>query len=355
MRPAILLLFSLALAGCRRDEAEQQPAPAAPPGITPFVLQLPPGALELIGPPVDMSHNPLTVQGVALGRKLFHDPVLSADHSVSCASCHRQEHAFADPAVLSQGVGGALGTRHAMSLANLAWSDRFFWDGRIEGLEAQAHDPVVHPLEMANTWPTVEARLAVDPAYRALFRAAFGSESTDSSAVTNALAQFVRSLTSFDSPFDRFHFGGDVSAMSEEAQNGLVLFNSQGRCGGCHTLGLFTDQAFRNNGLDLVHNDPGLGAHTGNPGDLGKFKVPTLRNVAVSAPYMHDGRFATLEEVLQHYNGGVHMASPNVDLLMDYWGMNPTPFSPNEINDLLAFLNALTDEQFLTDPAHAAP
>lgn len=302
--------------------------------------------------PVD---NPLTEEGVALGRRLFHEPALSQDNSLSCASCHRQENAFSDPRAFSIGVDGSLGTRNAMPLINLAWGTGMFWDGRVHGLEAQAHDPVVNPIEMNNEWALVEQRLNADPTYRSMFQAAFGTDLADSALVTKAIAQFERTLVSFGSPFDRYWYGGDPNAMSEEAINGLALFKSQGKCAGCHVLGLFTDNVFRNNGLDLNPTDPGSGGITGAVADIGKFKVPSLRNVAVTGPYMHDSRFATLEEVLGFYNGGVRMGSPNVDGHMDFWGMNPSPFSPDEINDLHAFLNALTDTTFLNNPAHAAP
>lgn len=350
---AALVLLPAALAGCRRDDALEPEAPLS--GPTPAALVLPAGVLEHVGAPTLPASNPLTREGIALGRKLFHETKLSDDLTLSCASCHVQANAFADPRPLSTGTNGAVGTRNAMSLVNLAWSDHLFWDGRVQGLEAQAHDPVTDPVEMRNTWPVVEARLNADAEYRALFRGAFGTEQIDSTLVTNALAQFVRSLVSFNAPFDRYWYGGDTTALSEEARNGLALFSAQGKCAGCHAPGLFTDNAFRNNGMDLVFADPGLGGVTGLAEDQGKFKVPTLRNIAVTGPYMHDARFTTLEEVLAHYNGGVHMASPNVDLLMDFWGMNPTPFSADEVHDLVLFLNALTDETLLTDPALSAP
>ncbi|MBL7965180.1 MAG: cytochrome-c peroxidase [Flavobacteriales bacterium] len=358
-RPIILpatvfvVVMMAVLPGCRKDPVVYAGEEAGWP--TPADLDLPPGVLALLGMPDMPLDNPLTVEGIALGRRLFYEKALSDTQTMSCASCHRQGNAFSDPRAFSVGTDGRVGTRNSMTLANLAWGDRMFWDGRVHGLEAQAHDPVVDPLEMNNSWPVVEQRLNADAEYRQLFRQAFGTTEIDSTLVTHALAQFIRTMTSFDSPFDRYWFGGDTTAMSEEALNGLALFTSQGKCAGCHTLGLFTDNAFRNNGLDLVVTDPGLGAVTGDPGDLGRFKVPTLRNIAVTAPYMHDSRFATLEEVLGHYNGGVHMASPTVDPLMDFWGMNPAPFSPNEIIDLMAFLHSLTDETFLLDPRFAEP
>ena len=343
----------MVLVACVRDEAAEPSVDDGSP--TPAQLVVPAGLLAQIGAPVFPTDNPLTTEGIALGRKLFYENALSDDLSVNCGSCHKQANAFADPSPFSEGTNGSLGTRNAMSLVNLAWGDRMFWDGRVQGLEAQAHDPVTNPVEMNNTWPVVESRLNAAAEYRPLFMAAFGTETADSVLVTNAIAQFVRSITSFDSPFDRFWYGGDSTAMSEEARNGLFHFTSQGKCAGCHSLGLFTDNAFRNNGLDVSPADPGYSETTGLPEDFAKFKVPTLRNIAVTAPYMHDARFSTLEEVLGHYNGGVHMNSPNVDLLMDFWGMNPSPFSPDEIHDITAFLNALTDQSLLTNPTLAEP
>lgn len=347
-----LALGMAALAGCRKEAEAPSPLMGSPSGVQ---LNIPPAVLDALGAPVLPADNPLTIEGIALGRKLFHEKALSIDLSMSCASCHQQANSFADPLPFSVGTDGSTGTRSAMPLANLAWATQFFWDGRAEGLEAQAHDPVVNPVEMHNTWTLVEERLNADGIYRQMFHDAFGTQAIDSTLVVKAIAQFERSLLSFNSPFDRFYYGSDATAMSEEAQNGFTLFKSQGKCAGCHTVGLFTDNAFRNNGLDLAPADPGLGAISGNPADLGKFKVPSLRNVAVTAPYMHDSRFASLEEVLGHYNGGVLMASPNVDGHMDFWGMNPTPFSADEINDLLAFLQALTDSTFLNNPAYGQP
>ncbi len=339
--------------GCRRDE---DAAPVVDNGVpTPAHLDIPPGVLAQTGEPSQPADNPLTQEGVAFGRRLFYETALSDNQTLSCGSCHKQANAFADPRPFSEGTNGAVGTRNAMSLVNLVWGERMFWDGRAPGLEAQAHDPVTNPVEMNNTWSLVEDRLNSEEAYRQMCRAAFGTEHIDSTLVTQAIAQFIRTIVSFDSPFDRYWYGGDTAAMSEEALNGLFHFTSQGKCGGCHVPGLFTDNAFRNNGIDLTITDPGYGGTTGDPGDVGKFKVPTLRNIALTAPYMHDSRFATLEDVLNHYNGGVHMASPNVDLLMDFWGMNPTPFSADEIHDITAFLNALTDPGLLTDPDLSEP
>lgn len=348
-----LLCALLLFAGCERDDEAEPAAQGASP--TPVQLYLPDGVADLVGIPLMPVDNPLTNEGIAFGRKLFYENALSDDLSLNCGSCHKQANAFADPSPFSEGTDGSLGTRNAMSLVNLAWGDRMFWDGRVQGLEAQAHDPVTNPVEMNNSWPVVEGRLNASSEYPLMCNAAFGTEQVDSTLVTKAIAQFLRSITSFDSPFDRYWFGGDSSAMPEEARNGLYLFTHQGKCSGCHAPGLFTDNAFRNNGLDVSPVDPGFGVTTGLPADFGKFKVPTLRNIAVTGPYMHDSRFSTLEDVLGHYNGGVHMASPNVDLLMDFWGMNPTPFSPDEIIDLTAFLNALTDQTLLTNPDLAEP
>ncbi len=244
-----------------------------------------------------------------MGRELFYEKALSDDLTLSCGSCHVQANAFADPRAFSEGTDGSIGMRNAMSLVNLAWARSHVLGWSRAGLGGASARPGDQPggdaEHLARGGGPPERERQVPPA---LPSAAFGTEQVDSTLVTRALAQFVRSLVSFDSPFDRFWFGGDSTALSEQAQNGLALFTSQGKCAGCHAPGLFTDNALRNNGLDVVLSDAGFGAVTGDPADMGKFKVPTLRNIAVTAPYMHDARFATpRSRSSNHYNGGVHM------------------------------------------------
>jgi len=348
-----LLVLAVVWHGCRKD-------PADPPlvngsGPTPYFLQLPWSLADSLPPPLLPSDNPLTVQGVALGRMLFHEKALSDNFTLSCASCHLQEHAFSDPLTFSVGTDGSVGTRNAMAVVNLAWDMHFFWDGRTHTLEEQALFPVIDEVEMRNTWPTVVERLSDHPDYPGLFEKAFGSPGIDSTRVVKAIAQFERTLLSFNSRFDRFYYGGDSLALTEEEQRGFGVFIRDARCADCHKLPLFTDHAIRNNGLDMYPADPGLGAITGQAWDMGSFKVTTLRNIAVTAPYMHDGRFATLEEVVDFYADDVQVAHPHLDNHMFPWVQGLVQLDAQQRTDLVAFMHALTDADFLNDPRFSDP
>jgi cytochrome c peroxidase len=351
MRPVLWTLLAVAvLFGCRKD-----PSVYTGPVGTPYVLELPSWVVDSIGPMLEATDNPLTVEGVALGRKLFYEKELSDDGTMSCATCHVQSHGFSDPRQFSVGTDGSIGDRNAMAIVNLGWSRHFFWDGRRTTLEDQAHDPVTNPIEMRNTWPVVEDRLRSIPTYADLFAAAFGSPQIDSIRITQAIAQFERTLVSFNSPFDRYWYGGDTNAISQAAKDGLDLYTRRGNCDRCHTIGNFTDDVMRNNGLDLAPEDPGLGAVTGLTSDYYKFKTTSLRNIAVTAPYMHDGRFADLLSVVQFYRSHTAHNSPNIDTAMHNFSTSGYSFSLEEQSNLLEFLNTLTDEEFLTNPAFSAP
>jgi cytochrome c peroxidase len=337
-------LISLVLYSCGKEAPE----------TTPYPLHIPPGFLPMIIP----SDNPLTVEGVELGRKLFYDPLLSKNNTQSCASCHLQSLGFTDHGLrFSVGVDGIAGNRNSMPLINMGWSPRFFWDGRALSLEQQIFQPVTNPIEMNTTWPEVEDKLNAHPTYPDLFYKAFGIERIDSVHVSKAIAQFIRTMISGNSKFDKFLRQQAVLTPSE--MNGLNIFTTEkGDCFHCHGFdgsGLFTDFTFHNNGLDTDAEmaDPGLMAVTGNPADKGKFKTPTLRNIEVTAPYMHDGRFATLEEVIEHYDQGGKPSS-TVDPLMKHVGTGLN-LTAQEKLDLLNFLKTLTDEEFLTDPKFSAP
>lgn len=340
-----------ALAACSESTEPDIPASTKP---TPLVVQYPEWVSTYLSAMPVPADNPLTVEGVALGRKLFYETALSDDYTMSCASCHKQENAFSDPRAFSLGTNGAVGTRNAMAIINLAWSSNLFWDGRRSTLEGQAHDPVTNPIEMRNTWPVVVARLQNNAVYPPLFQKAFGTSTVDSVLVVKALAQFERTLVSFASRFDRYYFEGAASALSASERRGLDLFLGKADCNHCHTDVLMSDDALRNNGLDLVFADAGAGAVTGRAADNGKFKVPTLRNIAVTAPYMHDSRFTTLEQVVAHYEHGVQSASPNLDDNMENI-KGGIALSAEERQDLLNFLYSLTDSTFLTNPAFARP
>jgi cytochrome c peroxidase len=346
------LLTVLAI-GCRKDDPAPEDESGG--GPTPMTVALPSWVIDSIGPMPIPADNPQTMEGVALGRKLFYDKALSDDYSMNCGSCHKQANGFSDPLAFSVGTDGSVGTRNAMADIDLAWSGNLFWDGRRHSLEGQAHDPVANPIEMRNTWPVVVTRLQADPAYPPLFAAAFGSEAIDSTRALKAIAQFERTLVSFGSPFDRYYYGGDTGAISTEAKLGLAIFTAN-NCNGCHRIGLFTDNELRNNGLDDVPVDSGLAGVTGLASDYGKFKVPTLRNIATSAPYMHDSRFPTLFDVVTFYGGHVRENSPNLDHNMNVILNRPDPnFTEDEKNQLLAFLASLTDDDFLNNAAFGQP
>lgn len=318
-----------------------------------------PEILELLLPPHIPEDNKLTEEGISLGRKLFYDPILSGDGTQACADCHLAENSFTDPRQFSVGIDGSIGTRNAMPLFNLAWNlnEKFFWDGRSLTLEDQALDPVTNPIEMNNTWPNAVASLQADPQYPSLFQDAFGTSTINENLVTKALAQFERTLVSANSRFDKFSNGTGTLTPSE--QNGLAIFmdEERGDCFHCHgnpNSPLWTDNDFHNNGLDASFSDIGLGEFTGDPSDNGKFKSPSLRNLAFSAPYMHDGRFETLDEVINHYSEGL-VDSPTIDPLMKTVANGGVHLTENDKADLKAFLLSLSDESFINNPDYQDP
>lgn len=314
---------------------------------TPYTLQYPSFVDDAFGTPNLPADNQLTKEGVALGRKLFFEKMLSGDGSMSCARCHEPANAFDDTARFSHGITGALGSRNAMAIVNMPWATTFFWDGRSSTLEGQAHDPVSNPVEMNSKWTDVVNKLQSNGDYPALFYSAFGTSVIDSTLVTKAIAQFERTLVSFNSAYDKYAFLRTGTFTSRQA-NGYELFQIF-KCTKCHTYGLFTDNTLRNNGLDLVPADSGLAKFTHMPGDYGKFKVPTLRNIAMTAPYMHDGRFKTLAEVVSFYSKSVRQGSPNLDSNMQSFTAAHA-MSTQQQADIVAFLETLTDSTFLSNP-----
>lgn len=318
-----------------------------PVGPTPYALQIPEG-FPLMEIPAD---NPMTVEGVDLGRHLFFDPILSRDSTLSCSSCHLAATSFTDPAQFSVGVRGERGRRNSMALVNVGYAESFFWDGRAASLEEQARDPVADAIELGEDWEHVEAKLNRHPRYPDLFEQAFGTREATQDLAVKALAQFERTLLSAGSRFDRVNAGEETFSDLEFA--GFEIFNSErGDCFHCHGTLLLTDNRFHNNGLDANPDDLGLAEVTGRPFDRGLFKTPTLRNVEYTAPYMHDGRFATLEEVVDHYSTGVQQSS-TLDPIMLQRG--PLNLTEQEKEALIAFLKTFSDPAFLTDPAHANP
>lgn len=302
-------------------------------------------------PPVPIPQdNAPTRDTIALGRRLFFDPALSVNETVACATCHDPDFGFSDGKPVSEGVGRQRGERNAPSILNAAYLTTQFWDGRAPNLEKQAEAPVLNPIEMAHTLEAVEERLAADPAYRIEFAQAFGPGAITYRKVAKAIASFERTVLSGNSPFDRYFYGGDESALSQAAKRGLEIFRNpeKGNCTACHPLGLFTDNSFHNIGVGVGNNgelaDLGRYQVSNKDVDRGAFKTPSLRDVARTAPYMHDGSLNTLQEVVDFYVGGGN-SNAHLDPLIKPL----TPISPSgELNwsrsDLVAFLKALTGE-----------
>ena len=293
--------------------------------------------------------NPLIIERVALGERLFHEKGLSRDGSISCATCHQAEAAFTDRLPVSKGIEGRLSKRNAMPLFNLAWKTSFFWDGRAPSLRSQALMPIQDHLEMDETLEHVTAKLAADTAYAPLFKAAFGSSGITSEKLGLSLEQYLLTITSFDSKFDRALNGRDK--FTDEEARGFELFMTESDlrteqrgadCFHCHGGPLFSDHQFHNNGLKL--SGPGRAEITKLRGDEGKFATPSLRNVALTAPYMHDGRFTTLEEVVDHYRTGIQH-SPTLDPNLAKHTGGGIPLSDADRSALVAFLRTLTELQ----------
>jgi cytochrome c peroxidase len=285
--------------------------------------------------------NPLTAEKVELGRILFFDKRLSQDNTIACASCHLATNAFTDGKPVSAGIRGQKGGRSAPASFNRVFSSAQFWDGRADTLEAQSVGPFTNPIEhgFAN-YDVMMAKMMKIQGYRKLFKQVFGDDNITTERVGKAIASFQRTVLSGNSPADRFDQGQEAGAISESAQKGLLLFRDKARCTKCHSGFNFTDEKFHNPGIGWDDNKVDLGRYmvTSNAEELGAFKTPTLREIARSAPYMHDGRFKTLEEVVNFYNkGGVK--NPHQDPLV-----LPLELTDQEKSDLLAFLRTLNGQ-----------
>jgi cytochrome c peroxidase len=333
------------LVACQED-------PINPVAYDPTPYQL---SFEGFPPPPLPADLVLTEAGVALGDMLFHEEAMSGDLTQSCASCHIQEFGFSDPSQFSIGIAGLPGRRQAMTLANLAWHrNGFFWDGRSPSLRDQALRPIQDPLEMNETLDNALAKLRDKPEYADAFVRAFGDEDITAERVGLALEQFMLTLISNDSRFDQYRRG--ELELTESELRGYVLFNTEfdplgtvkgAECFHCHGGFNFTNDRFSNNGLDAPpYADEGRFEVTADPADRGKFLVPSLRNIAQTAPYMHDGRFATLREVIDHYDHGV-LESPTVDPLLQFSIDPGLQLSEQDKQDLEAFLRSLSDQAFL--------
>ncbi|MBT4223547.1 MAG: cytochrome C peroxidase [Opitutae bacterium] len=324
------------------------PAKKSPGVGTPYAFRLKKG-FPVPALPIDF---PLTIERVELGRRLFNDVSLSSAGSISCASCHIQSNAFSDPVRFSKGVGGQLGNRNSMSLANMAWKRSFFWDGRVSSIREQALEALQNPSEMDADLNNVVALLKKHPSYPSLFKSAFGNQKVTPERIAVAIEQFVLTITSMDSRFDQ-SMRGQVE-LSPEEKRGFELFFTEydprrklygADCFHCHGGSFFTDHGFHNNGLGGVAEDIGLARITGRQADHQKFATPSLRNVAITPPYMHDGRFKNIEEVVEHYTSGIKRTA-SLDPNLSKHGVKGIFLSLGDRAALVAFLRTLTDPKF---------
>jgi cytochrome c peroxidase len=297
----------------------------------------------------DFKKNIPTPAGFVLGRKLFYDPILSKDSSISCGFCHQRIAGFAHiDHALSHGINGRIGKRNVPALENLAWNNSFMWDGRINHLEVQPLSPISNPLEMNETIEHILKKLQINKTYDSMFKAAFNDSIVNSRNILLALAQFTGLMISSNSRYDKYSRGEDTLSVAEI--NGLKLFRD--KCAQCHKEPLFTDNTFRNTGLPMDSNlkDSGVAATNGDMKDFMKFKVPSLRNVEMSYPYMHDGRFRNLKQVLDHYTQKFSPESHADPILV-----KGIELSEQDKSDIIAFLKTLTDQTFLHDRRFADP
>ena len=309
--------------------------------------------------------NPTTKQGVYLGRMLFYEKRLSSTNTISCSSCHQQAKAFTDGTVLSKGVDSVLTSRNSMSLANLLWTRKFFWDGRAASLEEQAVFPLTNAHEMGQQLDVSARKLSGTNDYPTLFKLVFGDDNITPDRITKALAQFERTVISCNSKYDQYL--KNTYQPTQEELKGMALFMNGpdpekgirgGNCAHCHGGVKNYMEMFHNNGLDSIPKDMGIEALTGLPGDRGRFKAPTLRNIALTAPYMHDGRFKTLNEVIDHYSDHIKesaLLSSFIRGESNDRGGTSLNLRLQEKKELIAFLNMLTDSTFINDPRFSDP
>lgn len=350
-----VLILAIVLVSCKKDpQAIIEKGDAQ--GPVSYDLQLPAGFPAM---PVPV-YNKLTVEGVALGKKLFYDPLLSGNNTQSCAGCHQPEASFVDKNIrFSRGSTGALVPRNSMPIFNIGYARKWFWDGRSKTLEEQVFHPVVSQNEMNQDPIQLAAELSSNEEYVKMFRAAFGDGEINFDRTAKAIAQFMRSIIAYSPKVS------DTSLLSMQEKRGLRVFldENKGDCFHCHELGNFmTTFEFSNNGLNLnALADAGLYNVTGKGTDIGKFKIPSLLNLKYTAPYMHDGRFKTLEEVIEFYDTGFHwhpITNANLDANMlkhfDKTTQRPQPrkWTLQDKKDLIAYLNALTDETLNTNPKY---
>lgn len=356
----LLTLLTIAIYSCSDDVMPTSPADVVEQDTTAYNFTF--GDLPAPDLPAD---NVLTEQGVQLGRMLFYEKMLSRDNSQACADCHRQEHGFSDTTRFSLGVDMLAGRRQAMAVFNMAWnSNAFFWDGRSHLLRDQALLPIQDELEMDESLDNVIAKLSADKSYTDQFTRVFGSDDITEDRMALAMEQFMLSIVSHDSKYDQWQSGSAILTESEE--RGRQLFETEynpffpefsgADCAHCHGGANFENDQYMNNGLDSDADfvDFGRAEFTGLPSDRATFKVPTLRNIELTPPYMHDGRFSTLEEVINHYNEGIHPSTTADQTVLNT--METGLFlDDQDKQDLLNFLKTLTDYTFVNDQRYTSP
>ena len=342
MKSYLLLLAAIGIGGCAGDHVS--------PASNPYAFVRPANFPE---PKYTFGNNPVTEKGSELGRAIFYDPILSLDSSVACANCHQQARGFSDPVHrLSRGVNGASGIRNAPAIQNMAFQKLFFWDGGANHLDFVPINAITNPLEMDETIAVVVGRLQRSPRYQSKFKDAFGNSDIDSQKMLYALSQFMTLMISSNSRYDQY-IRGEGGQLTADELSGMKLFQS--KCSSCHATDLFTDGSFHNNGLDTsFENDRGRARITEDDHDAGKFKVPSLRNAELTSPYMHDGRFKTLENVLDHYADNVK-DSPTLDPLLKQNGSLGITLTATEKANIIAFIKTLTDTEFTKDKRFSLP
>jgi cytochrome c peroxidase len=342
------------------------PAPTLPSTAFHYAINIPNGTIDNTP-----SHNPISDDGATLGRVLFFDKQLSINNANACASCHQQENGFADPVAKSRGFEGELTSRNSMSIINAANENSYFWDGRTDGLEEMVLQPVRHQIEMGmEKMDVLPAKLAKTAYYPELFKKAFGTTEITSDRISLAMAQFIRSMSSYKSLADESgvarNWGFDSANVLNTAQKaGAQLFFGQAGCANCHSGTNFrgmTDNDMANIGLDMEYTDNGIGTLKNDASKNGVFRIPSLRNIALTAPYMHDGRFATLKDVVNHYNKGVNKHANLDNRLRNSGGWGGSDDNPrrlnltdNDVNNLVEFLKTITDKEVTTHARFSDP
>lgn len=338
VRLIILLFFGLFIYACKKEDAIKE-------AVSSFLgFQQP---ANFFAPVYKLENNKITEDGFILGRALFYEPRLSRNNTVSCSSCHMQSSAFTQPGHdVSHGIDDRLGSRNAPPIMNLVWGKSFFWDGGISDLDLLPVNPITNPVEMDEKIENVIAKLKLMPKYTELFKKAFGTEEITNARIMKSLSQFMVMCISSNAKYDKVMRKEENQSFTSGEIAGYSVFKQ--KCRSCHTEPLFTDESFRNNGIaPNLNDDQGRFMVTLNSTDKYKFKVPSLRNLSFTAPYMHDGRFLTINEVLTHYTSGVQR-TPNLDPLLLTYRKPGIELSDEEKFNLIAFLKTLDDHDFVT-------